>query len=263
MEGPVAASTLGVADPHDTGVMKGSAMLELNTFSIAARCHRSGMLGVAVSTAVPAVGAICSWVEAGSGAIATQSWVNPYLGIDGLKLLRSGLSAQDALEKLVTEDPGRDVRQLGIVDSHGAAAAYTGCKCVTWAGHIVGDGYCVQGNMLAGAETISSMAASASASADRDLPERLMLALEAAQQAGGDKRGKQSAAIRVFNAEAYPWLDIRVDEHAEPVAELRRVFEVALKQLLPFTAGMPTRANPLGAIAAETTAMLMKSPASR
>ncbi len=238
-------------------------MLELNTFSIAARCPRSGMLGVAVSTAVPAVGAICSWVEAGIGAIATQSWVNPYLGIDGLTLLRSGLSAQEALEKLIAEDPGRDVRQLGMVDSHGSAAAYTGSNCVTWAGHIVGDGFCVQGNMLVGAETISSMAATASASVDLDLPERLMLALEAAQKAGGDKRGKQSAAIRVFNVEAYPWLDVRVDEHAEPVAELRRVFDVALKQLLPFTAGMPTRANPLGAIAAETTAMLMQSPASR
>lgn len=230
------------------------------TFSISARCPRSGMLGVAVSTAVPAVGGICSFVKPGVGAIATQSWVNPYLGIDGLKLLESGLSAQETLDKLIAEDPGRADRQLGIVDAQGRSSAHTGASCVDWAGHIVGDGFTVQGNMLVGAATIERMAEAAAKSAAMELPERLMAVLEAGQAAGGDKRGRQSAALQVYNVEEFPWFDIRVDEHRNPVAELRRVFEIASKQLLPFTKGMPSRKDPLGGIPAEVTDMLMTPP---
>jgi uncharacterized Ntn-hydrolase superfamily protein len=235
-------------------------MFQLNTFSIAARCPRTGMMGVAVSTAVPAVGGICSYIKEGVGAIATQSWVNPYLGIDGLKLLEQGLSAEETLTKLLAEDPGRDDRQMGIVDAQGRVAAHTGASCVTYAGHILGDGFTVQGNMLVGAETINAMAAAAKASEASDLSERLMLVLEAGQAAGGDKRGKQSAALKVFNCEAYPWLDIRVDEHRNPVSELRRIFEIAKHQLLTFTKGMPTRANPMASLPSEVTAMLMTPP---
>jgi uncharacterized Ntn-hydrolase superfamily protein len=235
-------------------------MIELNTFSIAARCPRTGKLGVAVSTAVPAVGGICPFIEPGIGAIATQSWVNPYLGIDGLKLLREGLSAKETLDKLLAEDPGRDVRQLGIVDSEGRTAAHTGSKCVDWAGHIEGEGFTVQGNMLIGAATIEAMAEAAARSAAFDLHERLMLVLEAGQAAGGDKRGKQSAALKIFSEEAYAWLDIRVDEHRHPVQELRRVFEIAKQQLLPFIDGMPARNDPLGHIPEAITAMIMTPP---
>lgn len=235
-------------------------MFQLNTFSIAARCPRTGMLGVAVSTAVPAVGGICSYIKEGVGAIATQSWVNPYLGIDGLKLLEQGLSAEETLTKLLADDPGRDDRQMGIVDAQGRVAAFTGASCVTYAGHILGNGFTVQGNMLVGAETINAMAAAAKASEASDLTERLMLVLEAGQAAGGDKRGKQSAALKVFNREAYPWLDIRVDEHRNPVSELRRIFEIAKHQLLTFTKGMPTRANPLASLPSEVTAMLLTPP---
>lgn len=235
-------------------------MIELNTFSVVARCARTGMLGVSVSTAVPAVGAICPFVKAGVGAIATQSWVNPYLGIDGLKLLEGGLSAQEALDKLIGEDPGREARQLGIVDAKGRVAAFTGKDCVDWAGHIIGDGFTVQGNMLIGAATIEKMAAAAEVAAELDLPEQLMLILEAGQAAGGDKRGKQSAALKVYNTEDFPWLDIRVDEHRSPVAELRRVFEIARQQLLPFVRGMPSRNSPLGGISAEVTEILMTPP---
>lgn len=238
-------------------------MIQLNTFSIAARCPRTGMLGVAVSTAVPAVGGICSFIKEGVGAIATQSWVNPYLGIDGLKLLESGLSAEETLEKLLADDPGRDDRQIGIVDSKGRAASFTGASCVTWAGHIVGDGFAVQGNMLVGAETVSAMAEAARSSEAFDLPERLMLVLEAGQAAGGDKRGKQSAALKVYNREAYPWLDLRVDEHRNPVAELRRIFEIAKHQLLPFVKGMPTRQDPLAKLPGEVSSMLLTPPPSR
>lgn len=238
-------------------------MIELNTFSIAARCDRTGMLGVAVSTAVPAVGAICPYVKAGVGAIATQSWVNPYLGIDGLKLLEQGMSAQEALDSLIAADPGRDDRQLGIVDAKGRAAAYTGASCVNWAGHEIAQGFSVQGNMLVSAATIAQMAKAAEHSRPLDLPERLMLVLEAGQIAGGDKRGKQSAALKVFHVEDYPWLDLRVDEHRNPVAELRRILGVARHQLLPFVGGMPTRKNPLGGIPSEVTDMLMTPPSFR
>src|SRR6185295_9646951 len=137
---------------------KGLIMLEVNTFSISARCARTGMLGVAVSTAVPGVGGICPFVEPGVGAISTQSWVNPYLGIDGLPLLRAGKSAQDVLNELIDKDPGRDVRQLGIVDSKGASAAWSGKNCTSWFGHLTGPNYAVQGNMLVGETTIAAMA---------------------------------------------------------------------------------------------------------
>lgn len=233
------------------------------TFSISARCAHTGMLGVAVSTAVPAVGGICPFIKPGVGAISTQSWVNPYLGIDGIAMLDGGLAAQETLDRLMADDPGRDVRQIGIVDAQGRTAVHTGAACVDWAGHITGDGFTVQGNMLVGAATLERMAQAAEASAGLSLPERLMLVLEAGQAAGGDKRGRQSAALKVYNIEHFPWLDLRVDEHRNPVAELRRVFGVALQQLLPFVKGMPSRQDPLGGIPAEVTAMLMMPPAYR
>lgn len=238
-------------------------MIELNTFSIAARCPRTGMLGVAVSTAVPGVGGICPFVKEGVGAIATQSWVNPYLGIDGLKLLEQGLSAQETLDRLIAEDPGRDVRQLGIVDAQGRSAAHTGKDCVDWAGHLTGEGWSVQGNMLVGAATVERMADAAQTTVPLDLAERLMIVLEAGQAAGGDKRGKQSAALKVFHEEQFPWLDLRVDEHRNPVAELRRVLEVAKQQVVPFVKGMPSRTDPVRGLPDEVTAMLMTPPAYR
>ncbi len=235
-------------------------MIELNTFSMVARCEHTGMLGVAVSTAVPAVGAICPFVQPGIGAIATQSWVNPYLGIDGLKLLAGGRSAQDALDQLIAEDPGRDVRQVGMVDRQGNAAAYTGSGCVDWAGHRTGENFAVQGNMLIGAATIDAMAEAAERSEAFPLHERLMSALEAGQAAGGDKRGKQSAAIKIFHKEEFAYLDLRVDEHRHPVAELRRVLEIAKQQLLPFVEGMPSREDPVGFISEPVAAMIMTPP---
>ncbi len=238
-------------------------MLQLNTFSISARCDRTGMVGIAVSTAVPAAGSVCAFVKNGVGAVATQSWVNPYLGIDGLRLLESGLSAQETLDKLIAEDPGREDRQLGIVDARGHAAAFTGGGCVPWAGHILGKGFSVQGNMLLNAATIEEMAEAAEIARDMPLPERLMRALEAGQAAGGDKRGKQSAALKVFHVEEFPYVDVRVDNHPDPVAKLRRTFEVVKKQFLPFVEGMPSRRNPLGNVPAAVIEMLGKSPAER
>jgi uncharacterized Ntn-hydrolase superfamily protein len=235
-------------------------MLELNTFSIAARCGRSGMFGVAVSTAVPGVGGICPFVRAGVGAVSTQSWVNPYLGIDGIRLLGEGMSAQAALDRVIAEDPGRDVRQVGLVDRSGASAAWSGKDCTPWFGHITGPNYAVQGNMLVGEPTIKAMVEAFDRSEQLELPERLLVVLEAGQAAGGDKRGRQSAALKVVHKEEYPYLDLRVDEHRHPVAELRRVFEVARQQYLPFIVGMPTRAAPLGSLPEEIGAMLLTPP---
>lgn len=235
-------------------------MLELCTFSISARCPRTGMLGVAVSTAVPAVGGICPFVEAGVGAISTQAWVNPYLGMDGLKLLREGSTAAEAITLLMRDDPGRDVRQLGIVDAAGRSAAWSGQACTSWAGHITGPDYSVQGNMLVGGSTVRAMVDAFIESSSLSLPERLMAVLEAGEKAGGDKRGRQSAAILVHKTESYPYLSLRVDEHAYPVAELRRVFEIARLQLLPFVDGMPSREDPLGELPAEVMEMLLSEP---
>lgn len=235
-------------------------MLELNTFSISARCAQTGMLGVAVSTAVPGVGGICPFVKTGVGAISTQSWVNPYLGVDGLKLLAEGLDAQHVLDRLLAEDPGRDVRQLGIVDARGGSAAWSGDKCTSWFGHVTGPNFAIQGNMLVGAPTIQAMVQAFSGGDGLTLPERLVSTLEAGQAAGGDKRGRQSAALLVHRTEEYPYLSLRVDEHPFPVAELRRIFEIARRQLLPFVEGMPTRTNPLGDLSKSVTELLMRSP---
>lgn len=238
-------------------------MLELNTFSIAARCNRTGQLGVAVSTAVPGVGGMCPFGEAGTGAISTQSWVNPYLGIDGLKLLKSGYTAQAALDRLMEEDPGRDLRQVGIVDAKGNAAAWTGQKCTEWCGHITGAGFAIQGNMLVGEATLRAMAEAFEASAALELASRLVGVLEAGQLAGGDKRGRQSASLLVYDVEEYPLLRLSVDDNEQPVAELRRVFEVARRQLLPFVMGMPSRLDPMRHLPDEVTAMLLLPPKER
>ena len=229
------------------------------TFSIVAYCPRTGMLGVAVATAVPAVGSICPYVKSGVGAVSTQSWVNPYLAIDALRLMEQGSSGPDALDAVMAADNGRDLRQIGVIDSSGRSAAWSGRNCTAWFGQIVEAHFAVQGNMLVGAATIEAMAAAFRASEAHDLAERLMLALEAGQAAGGDRRGRQSAALKVHHVEEYPWLDLRVDEHPHPVAELRRVYEIARLQLLPFVQGMPTRSDP-GATAPENVVKLLGVP---
>lgn len=234
--------------------------MEVNTFSIVARCERTGMLGVAVSTAVPGIGGICPFIRPGVGAISTQSWVNPYLGIDGLELLSQGLNAQAALDKLIADDPGREVRQVGIVDSRGRSAAWSGAECTGWFGHLTGTNFSVQGNMLVGERTIEAMAESFDGTDCLELPERLLAALEAGQAGGGDKRGRQSAVLLVFHEEAYPYFNLHVDDHPHPVHELRRVFEVARRQVLPFIKGMPTRKDPLGHLPKAVTDMLMTPP---
>lgn len=226
------------------------------TFSIVAHCSRTGMLGVAVATAVPAVGSACPYVKSAVGAVSTQSWVNPYLAIDALAAIERGASGPDALDAVMAGDAGREARQIGVVDARGRSAAWSGSSCTPWFGQIVEPHFAVQGNMLVSGDTIEAMAEAFRGSDALDLAGRLMLALEAGEAAGGDKRGRQSAALKVHAVEEYPWLDLRVDEHAHPVAELRRVYRIARLQLLPFVEGMPTRTDP-GARAPDSVVRLL------
>jgi len=213
------------------------------TFSIAARCPRTGMLGVATSSKALSAGGLVPYCRAGVGAIASQSFVNPYLGIDGLVLLEQGLPAERALERFVEGDPGRDLRQLAIIDRDGRAAAYTGGRCIPWAGHLLGAGYACLGNILVGEDVVKAMARAFEAGISEQLPERLMLALEAGQEAGGDRRGRQSAGMTVVNQEEYPWIDIRVDDHEDPIPELRRILEIYKREEVPFLNMMARRTD--------------------
>lgn len=216
------------------------------TFSITARCEKTGQLGIAVSTKLPAVGTLCPFAKAGVGAVATQSFVNPYMGIKGLRYLKAGMSAEEALHRALEEDPGKELRQVCIVDSHGNAVAFTGEQCVGWNGHTIGKNYAAAGNMLVGEETIHAMAKTFEETFELKLSERLMRALEAGQEAGGDKRGRQSAALLVVDKEEYPLVDLRVDEHEDPVKELRRVYTVYEEVLSPRMELLPTLDNPAG-----------------
>lgn len=200
--------------------------MQLHTFSIAARDPRAGEFGVAVATARPAVGALVPWVSA-RGAIATQARVNTDLGRHGLALVEHGVPVGAALRGLLDADPERDIRQLHGVDAR-EGFAHTGARCVEWCGHLVGDGFTVAGNMLTGEGVVKAMAEAFAAAPDEELSARLLLALAAGQAAGGDKRGKQSAALLVASGAPRGYHNLRVDDHADPVAELRRVYEVAV-----------------------------------
>jgi uncharacterized Ntn-hydrolase superfamily protein len=192
------------------------------------------------------VGALCPHGAARAGALATQALVNPLYGIEGVRLLAEGRSADDVVAILTAADPGREVRQLHLVDRDGKAAAHTGSECVDWCGHLTADGVSVAGNMLVGPAVVQATLDTFIARTDLPFAERLMASLDAGQEQGGDKRGKQSAAIKIWRTEPYPILDLRVDDHAEPLGELRRLYDVAHERFLAFMDAMATRANPGG-----------------
>jgi uncharacterized Ntn-hydrolase superfamily protein len=202
----------------------------LATYSIVGCDLEARQWGVAVQSKFLAVGALCPFAEAEVGAVATQSYVNPRYGPDGLALLRDGLSAGEAVERLTAADEGRAQRQLGIVDAHGRAATYTGEDCHNWAGGRTGAGYAAQGNILVGEETVAALAATFEANGRLPLVQRLLECLAAAQAAGGDRRGQQSASVLVVERNGgYAGLsdtlvDLRVDDHERPVQELRRIY---------------------------------------
>jgi uncharacterized Ntn-hydrolase superfamily protein len=215
------------------------------TWSIVAR-DRDGALGVSVASRFFAVGALCPYARGGVGAVATQALVNPGYGPAALDLLASGFEPARAIEAVTAADPGRDVRQLHVVDALGRAAAYTGSRCIDWCGHRGGDGFSVAGNMLAGPGVLDACAEAYEQHAHLDFAERLIVAMQAGEAAGGDKRGKQAAALRIVTTEAYPALDLRVDDHPDPLAELRRLYERSFERFQPFVRCLPTRADAAG-----------------
>lgn len=220
--------------------------LDYNTFSIAARDPDSGMFGVAISTKTPAVGAMCVYAKAEVGAVVTQARTNPLLGIDGIDLLEKGYSAEDAISMLLHLDTQPERRQLLLVDSEGGCAAHTGDETEEWRGHLCGENHVVGGNLLVSGETALAMSESFIGSGGTYFPKRLLSALEAGQAAGGDRRGKQSAALYVVKDTPYPYLDLRVDEHPEPIEELRRIYGIVREDLVPFIEALPTREDTEG-----------------
>ena len=221
------------------------------TYSIVARDPETGRFGVAVQSHYLSVGPVVPWLEAGVGAVATQASVNVSFGPIALEMLRAGWEAERIVAALVAGDPGAAQRQLGVVDAEGRAAAHTGAECILACGHRVGEGYTVQGNLLANDEVWSSMAPAFETARAAGLPfwEQLMRALEAAEAAGGDVRGRQSAAMQIVDAAPVggPWrgrhLDLRVEDHADPIPELRRILTIDRAYALLDEAGDEARAG--------------------
>jgi uncharacterized Ntn-hydrolase superfamily protein len=201
------------------------------TFSIVAFDGETGDLGVAVASKFPCVGAVVPWAKAGVGAVATQSWANTDFGPDGLGLMAAGLPAGAALDAVLEPDGDREERQVGFVDAHGGAASFTGANCMDWAGGRTGDAFATQGNILAGADVVDALAETFMRT-EGDLCDRLLAALLAGDAAGGDRRGKQSAALLVvregggYEGRNDRYIDLRVDDHPEAPAELARLFTV-------------------------------------
>jgi uncharacterized Ntn-hydrolase superfamily protein len=202
-----------------------------STFSVVARDPENGDLGVIVQSKFPAVGSVVPWAKAEVGAIATQAWANVSYGPRGLDILASGRSAPVTLKTLLKDDAGARHRQVGIVDRKGRAVAHTGKECMDWAGHVVGDAFTCQGNILAGEDVVVQMA-DAFEKTGGDLIDKLFAALNAGQAAGGDRRGMQSAAILVvrmnggYEGGNDRYVDVRVDEHLSPITELERIFKI-------------------------------------
>jgi len=201
------------------------------TFSIVACDLKEKSWGVAVASKFPAVGSVVPWAQADAGAVATQSFSNASFGPRGLEMMASGASAKDTLAKLIMDDAGRDLRQVGLVDAKGHAATYTGSGCFPWAGGVTGKGYAIQGNILASAKVVPAIEKKFLAT-QGDLPSRLYAALLAGDRAGGDKRGRQSAAIYVvkpnggYGGFIDRWIDYRVDDHEDPVPRLGELIEL-------------------------------------
>jgi uncharacterized Ntn-hydrolase superfamily protein len=215
------------------------------TWSIIARDAATGTFGVAIATRAFAVGALCPHASS-VGALATQALVNPTFGPRGLRLLAEGIGAPHVVTGLVESDAGRGERQLHVIDRNGLIAAYTGKDCTDWCGHTIAADHSVAGNMLAGERVVTETSAAYAANAALPFPRRLIAAMLAGQAAGGDKRGKQSAALLIHSTEDYPDLDLRVDDHADPLAELARLECVSRQRFVHFRRFLPSRANPAG-----------------
>lgn len=216
------------------------------TFSLTAHDPTTGQLGVAAVTAEPAVGKLVSHARRRRGAIATQATINPYLGLDGLALLEDGHDAEAVLDRVLAADPGRDARQVGIVDGEGKVATWTGPACPDWSGHLVAPSVSVQGNRLVGPETLDAVMQAYHDAEGDVLARRLLAAMQAGEATGADRDGALSATILVVDTEEYPLWDVRIDHAKDPVDELARLVEVFDEQLLPVIRRMSTRNDPMG-----------------
>jgi len=193
-----------------------------------------------------AVGALCPAAKSHKGALSSQALMNPHYVRDAIAALDSGTSASDIVARLTSADTGRDVRQFHVVDAAGRVAAHTGAQCIEWCGHVAGEGFSVAGNMLAGPAVVERCARAYEENAALPFAERLIAAMEAGEAAGGDKRGKQAAALLICTTEDYPFLDLRVDDHADPLAELRRLYGVSLERFQPFLSCLANAKSPAG-----------------
>jgi len=217
------------------------------TWSLIARAE-SGAFGVAVASKFFAVGALCPHAASAVGALATQALVNPLYAPAALEAMARRDDPAEIVRALTASDDGREHRQLHLIDRDGRIAAHTGAACIDWCGQRAGSGYSVAGNMLAGPRVLADTAAAFEANRTLPFAERLIAAMEAGEAAGGDKRGKQAAALIVCTTERYPALDLRVDDHPEPIAELRRLYEVSLERFQPFVACLPSARDPAGIV---------------
>jgi uncharacterized Ntn-hydrolase superfamily protein len=215
------------------------------TWSILARDPATGAFGAAVASRFFAVGAICVHMEGNVAALSTQALVNPMYAVHAMPRLRDGQAADAVLAALVAPDPGADQRQFHIVDAAGRIALHTGANCVTWAGHVRADNVSVAGNMLAGPQVVQRTL-DAFRTTSGTLAERLLAAMEAGEAAGGDKRGKQSAALKICTRDPYPDLDIRADDHPDPLAELQRLYRVSQERYAVFRRFLPGTDSPWG-----------------
>ena len=218
------------------------------TWSICALDRATGQLGVAVASRFFAVGALCPAIRAGKGALSTQALINPLYARDGLVLFDQGLDPKAIVATLVGADDGREMRQFHVIDAKGASAQHTGKNCIEWCGHRSGPGYSMAGNMLAGPQVLEETERAYVAASAMPFAERLMTAIEAGEAAGGDKRGKQGAAIVIHSTEDYPLLSLRVDDHTDPLAELRRLYAASMERFQAFMSCLATNANPTGII---------------
>lgn len=217
------------------------------TWSILARDPETGLYGLAVASKFFAVGAVVPFSGGPHGAVMSQALPNPELGTRGLMLLGQNHRAASVVEMLVAMDRAIEQRQLHVIDAEGATAAYTGPGCIDWCGHRTAEGVSVAGNMLAGAEVVEETLAAWRGNGHLPIVERLLAAMRAGEDAGGDKRGRQGAALRIQGPESYARLDLRVDDHADPLAELGRLYEVAKERFIAFSsAAFPRRDRPYG-----------------
>jgi uncharacterized Ntn-hydrolase superfamily protein len=217
------------------------------TWSIIAR-DANGAFGVAIATRFFAVGSLCPHAQSGVGALSTQALMNPHYGPQGLAMLRDGVAAPEVVKRLIAPDEGREQRQVHVIDSAGRIGQHTGRQCVDWCGAVSGDGYSIAGNMLANDRVVRETARAFEKSRRLPFPERLLNALEAGEAAGGDKRGRQSAALLIYSTEEYPELSLRVDDHTAPLTELRRLYDKAHERFIPFMRCGPSKARPWGVL---------------